>query len=214
MFTMIDSAKVEVISKSLDSLVSKVNERLLDKPSIWTTIIPILIGASLALATQFFIEIFKSSKDKKKRKQELISKGKAKMYLIGQILKDLAMYKVHKQYYMRSYYLETNQVEKEDSIKKHYEKGQEQRITETKLDDSISDYFQIATEYSIITNNNDYFDKLFDPIFHYAHPKSSKFTNCTINSQLEIELVKEEQRLNTEYEIYFSCFKVIQATMK
>ena len=97
--TLSKTEKVEIINKSFDTLVSKLNEKKDDKNSIWDILIPLLIGAGLTLGTQFAIEFWKTKKEKEQKRQELISKGRAKTYLIAQILKDLAMYKVHKQYY-------------------------------------------------------------------------------------------------------------------
>lgn len=209
-----DSTKVEIISKPLDQLVAKLTQDIPAKSSIWDTLIPLIIGAALTLITQFFIEYWKSNKEKRKRKQELISKGKAKTYLIAQILKDLSMYKVHKQYYFRASQLDIKQSDKEDSYKKHYEKGQEQRLTETKLDENIAEYFEIVTEYIILNNNKNTFEKNFEDIFHFLHPKSSKFENFTSQIELIEELEKEEGRLMNEYKGLNDLLNIIQGSMK
>lgn len=203
-----DTTRVEIVNKSLDSIATKLSEQ--SDTSMWTTLTPLLIGAGLTLLTQFLIEFDKSRKEKKKKTLELIAKGRAKTYLIAQILKDLAMYKVHKQYYWRAYALSTDPNDKEDSIKKHYEKGQEQRMTESKLDDNIADYFQTVTEYSIMSGKNNGFAETFEKIYHYIHPKSSKLTDCKTVSELVTGLEKEEQRLNEEYKEYFRLFERIQ----
>lgn len=205
-----DSTKVEIVSKSLDNLA----EQTINKTTVWDTLIPLLIGAGLTLLTQFFIELWKSSKEDKQKKQELISRGRAKTYLIAQILKDLAMYKVHKQYYIRAYKIAEDPSDQEDSYKKHYEKGQEQRVTESKLDDSIADYFQLVTEYIILTKKKDHFHDHFQSIFNYTHPKASTFENCNTENELVSVLESEEKRLNEEYVKLREVFESIQTSMK
>lgn len=209
-----DSTKVELISKPLDKLVKKLVEESADKHSIWDTLTPLLIGAGLTLLTQLFIELYKSTKDVKKKKQELISRGRAKMYLIAQILKDLSMYKVHKQYYLRAFEIGTDQADKEDNYKKHYEKGQEQRIIESKLDDNIAEYFQLVTEFIILTNKKDHFKDHFNGIFNYDHPKSSKFKDFNTETELVAGLEIEENRLNGEYQKFRDIFETVQTEME
>jgi hypothetical protein len=208
--TPIKEEKIEIVNKSFDSLVEKLREKKEDKNSIWDTLIPLLIGAGLTLGTQFAIEFWRIRKEKEKKKQELISRGRAKTYLLAQILKDLAMYKVHKQYYIRAFQLDND----EDSFKKHYEKGQQQRETEAKLDDNIADYLQIVTEYSILTNNFDHFQQHFQSIFNYIHPKSYKFSDCNTETELAVGFEKEELRLNSEYKGLTDIFETIQTAMR
>jgi hypothetical protein len=179
--------------------------------SIWDTLIPLLVGASLTLMVQFAIEYWKTNKEKRTKKRELISKGLARMYLIAQILKDLSMYKVHKQYYARASIIETAE---SDSFNKHYQKGEQQRETEVKLDDNIAAYFEIVTEYSIVTKNYDHFRQYFNGIFNYVHPKSSKFLECQTIEELVTVSEKEELRLNKEYKKLIDLFEKIQDEMK
>jgi|GEM_PF-2697723 len=206
----LNSTKVEIINRSFDKLVSKFIEDK-KKNSIWDTLIPLLIGAGLTLFAQFVIEYWKTSKEKETKKREIISKGRARTYLIAQVLKDLAMYKVHKQYYARASVIE---VDGSDSFKKHYEKGEQQRETEVRLDDNIAEYFQLVTEYSIVTKNYDHFKKYFGEIFNYIHPKASKFLDCHTERELITELQNEEARLNTEYKALIDLFEKIQNEMK
>ena len=180
---------------------------------MWTTLIPLLIGAGLTLLTTFLIEQWKTRKEKEVKKQQLVSRGRAKTYLLTQVLKDLSMYKVHKQYYLRASQLEQNS-DKEDSFKKHYEKGQEQRVTEAKLDDNIAEYFELVTEYSILTKNVDHFQKHFQDIFNFEHPKSSNFADINSLNELVEGLKNEEKRLNDEYKPLTAILEQIQTAMK
>jgi hypothetical protein len=121
------------------------------------------------------------------------------------------MYKAHKQYYIRSHQIcEDN----EDSYKKQYEKGQEQRAVEAQLAETISEYFEIVTEYHILAGEQEDFKTVYESIFTYVHPKPPRFTGTTSN-ELETELNKEEERLNKIYtENFLSKFNAIQDSMK
>ncbi|ATL48794.1 hypothetical protein COR50_17390 [Chitinophaga caeni] len=207
----VSTTKVELLNSSFDKLVSKLTEDKKETNSIWNTLIPLLIGAGLTLIAQFAIEYWKTNKENESKKREIISKGRARTYLIAQVLKDLAMYKVHKQYYWRA-----SQIEQDgsDSFKKHYEKGQQQRETKVRLDDNIAEYFQLVTEYSIVAKKHDHFKQYFVDIFNYVHPKSSNFSECNTKLELPMELNKEEERLNEEYKKLIELFEKIQSEMK
>ena len=181
---------------------------------MWETLIAVLVGVAIALLPQLLIECLKSNKENIRRKHELISRGRAKAYLITQILKRLAMYKVHKQYYARASKLIADVGGKEDAYKKHYEKGQEQRETELLLNNIISDYIQIATEYAVLRKNLDDFNRAFQNIFNYKHPKPSKFENCKTEQELVAELQEEETKMNESYMDFLGIIELIQGLMK
>jgi hypothetical protein len=202
--------KIEIINKSFDDLATKLINQATQKSAIWDTIIPLLIGSALTLLAQFFIEYWKSRKEISQKKYELISRGRAKTYLISQILKDLAMYKVHKQYYARIHSLGGD----EENNKKHYEKGQELRVVESKLDENVAEYFQLVTEYISLTNNKDGFQGRFEKIFQFKHPKSTRFTEYETIDDLIVGLEREEDRLNSEYKKLIDDFEAIQVAMK
>lgn len=211
-----DQAKIEVVNKSFDKLVEKLTQNSPDN-SMWDVLIPLLIGAGLTLLTQFLIELWKSNKDSKNKKQELISKAKAKTYLIAQIIKDLAMFKTQKQYYIRAYKLAKQRNETEeykDSFQKHYDKANDQRTVEGKLDENIAEYFQILTEYINITKSKENFEPLFHAIFNYDHPKASKFEDCNNDAELVTQHSVVEARLNSEYSTLNQLFLDTQNLMK
>jgi len=187
-----------------------------DKPvtnSIWNVIIPIIIGAFLAYLAQWRVENLKNNRDRNKRKNELIALAWGKTYMIDFLLKALAMYKTHKKYYYRASVLEIASPEDaKDSFDKHYEKGQEQRIAESKLAEQIAEFFKIVIEYSAIVNKTEKFKPLFNPIYEYAHPKPSNFEKETLDSLVNA-LKVEEERLNVEYKNYLKIFKDIQHLM-
>jgi hypothetical protein len=202
-----DSLRVEIPDKTIELFAEKIS-----KPSsIWDTIIPVLVGAGLALLAQFLVEMWKRKRENDLKKTELIAKGNAKIYHISQILKDLAMYKAHKKYYYRAYELKFAW---DDSYKKHYEKGQEQRITESKFDENIAEYFQIVTEYSILSKKTKDFQGHFQKIFYFVHPQSNNFKNCNTQEELINGLKEEEKRLNQEYISFRDILEKIQTLMK
>jgi hypothetical protein len=210
--TIYKTDKVEIVNKSIDTLVADLTKKEKETNSMWATLIPLLFGSGLTLLSTYLIERLKISKEWKAKKQQLVSRGRAKTYLLTQELKDLAMYKVHKQYYLRASQLEQNS-NNDDSFKKHYEKGQEQRLAEAKLDDNIAEYFEIVTEYSILTKNVDHFNPHFQDIFNFEHPKSSNFAAINSLNELEDGLKNEETRLNEEYKKLTTILEQIQTAM-
>lgn len=176
-------------------------------------LIPLLIGSVLTLFTTIFLEHMKIKKENNIRKRQLISGCRARTYLITQILRELAMYKVHKQYYRRASQLEQSP-DKEDSFKKHYKKGQEQRMTETKLAENVANYFELVSEYSILTKNVDRFYEHFEKIYHFEHPKSTNFAIINSLDELEKGLETEEKRLNEKYKEFTSILEAIQKEMR
>ena len=211
-----EQSKIEVVNKSFDKLVQKLTENT-DNNSIWNVLIPLLIGAGLTLLTQFLIEFWKSKKQNKLKKQELISKGKAKTFLLAQIIKDIAMYKTQKQYYVRAYRLAKKENKEEDYLdnyQKHYDKANGQRAVEVKLDETIAEYIQIVSEFIILTNSKENFDLYFQSLYEYQHPKASRFENCNTEEELIAEHSVEEARLNTQYSSLNEIFQKIQNLMK
>lgn len=206
-------SKIEIVNKSLDKIAKKLLEKKennINWNTFWNTLIPVLVGSFLTLIVQSILEKSRNKKEEEQRKRELISEGQAKIYLIAQILKDLAMYKVHKQYYIKAHKINGS----EDSFKKHYEKGQEQRKTEMKLDEKIAGYFKLVSEYDSLTNSEDITPKQLKKIFEYQHPVATKFEKCETLDDLVEELKQDEKRLNKEYERFFDIFQDIQSKMK
>lgn len=124
-------------------------------------------------------------------------------FLISNILKDLSMYKVHKQYYYRAAeLLETTGPDPEEEIKsamkKHYEKGQEARQTEEKLDHALESIFKTVFQLSNLKKQPLKKD-LMRQIVEFSHPKSDKFKTIESSDELPIALEKEEHRLIKEY---------------
>lgn len=206
-----DSTKIEVTIQSFDKLINELSGSKSD--SIWRILIPLLIGAALTFLAQWSIERLRSSKERNLKKEELISKGKAKEYLISQILKELAMYKALKQYYAAAMSLSIMKEDVNDAHRKHYEKGQELRVTESKLTEAIAEYFQIISEYEIITKRRDCFKNYLDEIVAFKHPKSYEYDGFSNSHDLKSFHDKEENRLNGEYNKLRNILSQIQRLM-
>lgn len=203
---IVETKPIWIENKSFDILVKSIIDKKEENNTLWN----ILLGAAITLVTTLLIEKYKSWKEDKIRKIELISKGQAKVYLIAQILKDLAMYKVHKQYYIRACKINYT----DDLYNKQYEKGQEQRLTEAKLDVNISEYLQIVSEYISVSKNKIDFQSFFDKITNFTHPKSSKFESIETIAALTANLQNEEDNLNKEYKNLIDILNNTQSNMK
>lgn len=207
--TISKTKKVEIINQSFDNLVTKFIGFIDNQNSTIGTILTVLSGALITLITQLLIEFLKTFKEKKNKKRELFSKGIANTFLIFEVIKELVMYKVHKQYYWRAY--EINKLV--DNFNKHYEKGQEQRKTEAKLNSMIAEHYQVVTEFAILTNQISLFEAPLDQLLHYVHPKSDNFKDVNFEN-LITQLNDEEKKLNEKYKTLTDIFEKIQTLMR
>lgn len=236
-----DSTKVEVF-KIYNKINTPAPKSEPQHSPFGGALIGLIIGAILTLGTQRILEGWKSKKERQRRMLSLISKGEAKVYLISQILKEISMYKAHKQYYllsMRIPGITTPSIER--SHEKHYEKGQEQRQTETKLSEQIAEYFEIVNEFQLIEkqpgffkslfqkfinrfkskdafslfeNKKGEFDLLLNAIIDFKHPNpSDPETRFWMNKELEEWLENEKESLNDKYNSLRITFGMIQSTM-
>lgn len=203
--------QIEIVSKSLDTIAKKLIEP--EGNQMLKVLIPLLIGSALTFLTQYLLEYRKVNAENISKKRILKSKAQAKVFLIAQIVKDLCMFKIQKQYYIRAYQIATDEKSKDDCFKKHYDKSTAQRETECKLDENIAHFLEIITEYSIISNNQNLFENEFDFIFNYQHPKAEKFENCNSTSELVQEHLAVEKKLNSAYENFVKKFIHIQKSM-
>lgn len=198
-----DSTRVIIDNTSLEKIANHITKPVINNESVWDTMIPLLVGALITISVQLILSYITSSKEKSKRQEYLVSASKAKIYLISQILKDLAMYKVHKQYYLRAYQIDKSD---EDAFNKHYEKGQEARSTKAKLDVVITEFLEMISEALDSKKKLKESESNFNKVFDYEHPKSSNFKEINSGELLPDALKKEEQRLNKEYEKFKELF--------
>lgn len=210
--SIVKTDRVEVINKSFDKLVTKLIKKndggFLDRVF---PIFTLIIGALITYFSQYFLEIRRTKKEKEKRKQLIISKGRAKVYQIEGTLRELAMLKVHKQYYFRFSVL----FKDDNSYKKHYDKGQEHRIALPKLENYIAEYIELVAEYNFLTSNSNDFKQDLDKIYDYELPKSFIFLEICKKNDLQNALKEEENRLKNKYSKEFvSLFKDIQTGME
>ncbi len=159
-------------------------------------IVFLIIGSGLTLIIQFLLSLMQSSKETDQKRKELIAQSYAKKYLIFQLLKDLVMYKVHKEYYFRAYKLNGDV----EDHKKHYEKGQEQRDLEYKIDIEIAQYLEVITALNIILKEPSKTNEYIKILDNYEHPKASNFVNILDVETLQEALIIEEKRINSGYD--------------
>ncbi|MBA4242142.1 MAG: hypothetical protein C0448_15565 [Sphingobacteriaceae bacterium] len=204
---MHDTTKIELASKSLDNLVDILSTPK-PTPSLWLTyglpILTVALGAGLTLLIQWVIEGKKNKRTDKVSKRQLIAKAKAKIFLISRLLNTLAMYRVHKQYYGRAATISQDKSDSDDSWKKHYEKGQETRVTEAKFDTAISEYIEIVIEYMQLSKSKSDIEPELKTIYEYSFEKSSDFANCKTIADCISTNKSEEARLREEYKKYLT----------
>jgi hypothetical protein len=204
---MQDSTKIEIVNRSLDKLVD-----VLAKPkheaSPWLTyglpILTLALGAGLTLLIQWTIERKRNKRSDEVSKRQLISKAKAKTFLVSRLLNTLAMYRVHKQYYRRVAELEQDKEECKSAWDKHYAKGQETRETESKFDSAIAEYIEIVIEYMQLSRSKNDIEQELKVIYDYAFEKASDFNQCKTITECVFENRKDEVRLRDVYKKYLT----------
>jgi hypothetical protein len=65
-----------------------------------------------------------------------------------------------------------------------------------------------------LTKNKDHFNKHFQGIFNFEHPKSSNFADIESLDKLVNRLKQEEKRLNDEYKKLSEILEEIQVSMR
>ena len=202
---MHDTTKIELASKSLDNLVDILATPKPTPSPLVTYGLPILtvaLGAGLTLLIQWAIEGKKNRRSDEVSKRQLISKAKAKIFLISRLLNTLAMYRVHKQYYRRTAELTQDKKDAEGDWEKHYEKGQETRETEAKFDTAISEFIEIVMEYMQLSKSKNDIEPEVKTIYDYSFEKASDFNQCKTISECITTNRQDEIRLRDEYKKY------------
>lgn len=204
---------VEAESKSWDKLLTKVFDDI-----DWKTLFSLFVGSILTLLSQYCFDKRKEKKEKREKKDLLSSKIGKNVFLIGGTINTLAMYKVHKQYYKRAFQIEdaSNDPEQkkhaDDSFNKHYEKGQEQRNIEQKLDELIAELYELSMHYCYSFNKKekDTITRNFEVLMAHYHTKSSTFEDINDLSLLAEKAIKEEKELKKRYQELNALVKEVE----
>jgi len=203
--------KNEVESKTLKKLIEieKLIKENKKQESIWKTLIPLLIGSSLTLLTQFLIEFRKTYKENRNKKIEIKAELIRLTFLLKDHYRELAMHKAHKHYWYAQYRFEkTTNKPNPDEVNKFYDyhiiSANKVRETEIKIADSFSEYCKKVNKLQALTHFN-------NEIQEYQNYKPSKPKDIWSNVQQELYKIEadEEERLRKEYERYIEIVKNI-----
>ncbi len=196
-----DTFQIVIVNKSFDKLVGNLIEEKKDKKSIWDTLIPLLIGALVALIPQFIFWFLNKSKEKSKLKLEIKTDLNRLGHLLCDHYRELAMHKAHKPYWYAQYE-RSKREKKEEEAKKfydyHIESGNRVRATEIKISSTFSEFYSLTIKLQHLTS---FENKIKDFINEYYEfePTKPNLIDSTKDS-LPAEENKEEKRLLKNYE--------------
>lgn len=204
------SSQIELVNKSFDKLVEKLTEEKKVKKSIWDTLIPLLIGALLAIVPQIIFWFLNKSKEKSKLKLEIKADLNRLEHLLCDHYRELAMHKAHKPYWYAQF--ERSEREKnEEETKKfysfHIESGNKVRATEIKISSTFSEFYGLVIKLQHLTG----FDKKIKNLiseYNEFKPIKPNSIDSTIDN-LPAEENKEENRLRENYKGFTKPIKEI-----
>ena len=204
------ASQIELVNKSFDRLVDKLTEEKKEEKSIWDTLIPLLIGALLALIPQIIFWYLNKSKERSKLKLEIKADLNRLEHLLCDHYRELAMHKAHKPYWYAQFE-RSEREENEDETKKfysfHIESGNKVRATEIKISSTFSEFYGFVIKLQHLT---DFDEKIKESVNEYYEFKPTKPNS--IDSTLEdlpAEENKEEQRIRENYKGFTNPIKNI-----
>lgn len=205
-----DSTYVEILKDLLDHLVQDEN-----KPGLLRDFIPIIsvvVGAFIALGSQFFFYLHSSRKERKRILLEAYSDCERITYLLGESFKELNMYKTHKKYFYRLFEIYGDSDNKDDAEKyqrRHTESNQEMLEVLNKIRTLTSEYYKNIAKFRKQIGENTTVSKNMVKFMNYEKEKSRGFDDITDTRELFKEEEKEERRLNEIYNKYTDHLKII-----
>jgi hypothetical protein len=205
--------RVEVINKSFDDFVKLQTEKKKEDRSIWDTLIPLLIGAGLTLATQILMDFRKNRKEKKS--DILLTKAELEKlkYLLKDNYRELAMHKAHKFYWYAHYEFESAKEKPDDKeVDKfynfHMNSSSKARDTENKISDNFAEYCKQVSKLQHLTGFNENV-KTFIREFQEFKPQKPKDLVAEEQSDLYKHEREEEDRLFAEYQKFIEIIEKI-----
>lgn len=195
-----DNSRIEIINKSFDRLVKKLTLEKKEGKSIWDTLIPLLIGALLALIPQIIFWFLNNSKEKSKLKLEIKANLNRLEHLLRDHYRELAMYKAHKTYWYAQFESSEKEKNEEETNKfyaLHIESGNKVRATEVKISSTFSEFYGFVIKLQHLTNFDDKIKDLINEYYEFKPTKPNSI-DSTIYS-LPAEENKEEKRLLENY---------------
>jgi hypothetical protein len=198
--------RIEIENKSFDKLVEKITKEERGEASIWTTLIPLLIGAGLTILTQLLIEFRRTYKENKNKKIEIKTEMARLTLLISDHYRELAMHKTHKFYWYAQFKCEENLKEpnKEEADKwysSHVTSSNRVRETEVKIATSFSEYYKQINKLQFLTKFDNEIEVLIQE-YQDFNPSKPKDMWSNIRAELSGQESEEEERLRTEYKKY------------
>jgi hypothetical protein len=209
--------KVEVINKSFDDFVKFQTEKKKDDRSMWDTLIPLLIGASLTLLTQILIDFRKHQKEKKS--DILLTKSELEKlkYLLKDNYRELAMHKAHKFYWYAHYEFEsTKEIPDEKEVNKfynyHMSSGIKARDTENKISDNFAEYCKQVSKLQHLTKFNENVKTYIKEYQEFKPQKPKDLLTQDQNDLYKLER-EEEDRLFSEYQNFIAIIEKINSEL-
>lgn len=205
-----NSSQLEITNKSFDKLVGKLIREKKEKKSIWDTLIPLLIGALLALIPQIIFWFLNKSKEKSKQKLEIQADLNRLEHLLCDHYRELAMYKAHKPYWYAQFERserEGNDEETEKFYALHIESGNKVRATEIKISSTFSEFYGLAIKLQLLTVFDEKIKGFINEYYEFKPTKPNTIDSTKDN--LPAEEIIEEKRLLDNYVGFTNPIKII-----
>lgn len=204
------SSHIEIVNKSFDRLVEKLIEEKKSEKSMWDTLIPLLIGAFLALIPQILFWFLNKWKEKAKIKLDIKADLNRLEHLLCDHYRELAMHKAHKPYWYAQFE-RSKREENEEETKKfyifHIESGNKVRETEIKISSTFSEFYGQVIKLQHLTDFDSNIKELIEEYYQFKPVKPNSI-NSTI-SNLPAEENMEERRLLKNYQGFTKPIKKI-----
>jgi len=215
MKTIIDTTKVEIISKQLDNIAQTLNQHSNGISAGEVALIASFIGASAAILSQVVIFLLTRAKEQSNLKKEFIAEERRISYLITEYYKELIMFKVHKNFYYKTATLFTSDSKYGDE---QYEKSvaSNQKAIEvlTKIRITTSDYFKVITHFINLVGESQIINEELEKIKSFEAREATKFEEINNYNDLLSAEKQEEADLQEIYKFYSKCFDTIYSEMK
>ncbi len=198
--TIDNSSQIEITNKSFDKLVKKLTEEKKEEKPIWDTLIPLLIGALLALIPQIIFWFLNKVKEKSKQKLEIQANLNRLEHLLCDHYRELAMHKAHKPYW----YAQFERSEREDNEEEtkkfyafHIESGNKVRATEIKISNTFSEFYGLVIKFQHLTDFDDKIKGLINEYYEFQPTKPNSIDSTRDDLPKEENI--EEKRLRENY---------------
>lgn len=209
-----DSTRVEIISKQLDTIVESLAQHPAGLTSGQIALTAAAVGASAAILSQLFTFFLTRFKERTNLKKELVAEERRIAFLQTEYFKEIVMHKVHKQYWYRTSELHPPETtDSKDSHERHFQSNQRSFEAMSKLRVTTSEYFKIVTHFTIISGQNKVINQSLADIKLFKPRKASDFAQVgTYNELLRAHTIEEDE-LNKVYLYYSDRFDIINAEM-